>query len=121
MDATDLCFAGAAEQARLVAAGKISARELVDATLARIEALQPRVNAYSVVLAERARIEADQADARRRAGEERPLLGVPVAIKDDVDVAGLVTAWGTAAHGPAKERDAEVVRRLRSAGAIIVG
>jgi amidase len=121
MDATDLCFAGAAEQARLVAAGEISARELVDATLSRIEALQPRVNAFAVVLAERARIEADQADARRRAGDERPLLGVPVAIKDDVDVAGQVTAMGTAAHGPAKERDAEVVRRLRAAGAIIIG
>ncbi|MEP6954404.1 MAG: amidase [Solirubrobacteraceae bacterium] len=121
MDATDLCFAGAAEQARLVAAGEISARELVDATIARIEALQPRVNAFSVVLADRARIEADQADARRRAGGERSLLGVPVAIKDDVDVAGQFTAWGTAAHGPAKQHDAEVVRRLRSAGAIIVG
>ena len=121
MDATDLCFAGAAEQARLVATGQISARELVDATLARIEALQPRVNAFAVVLAERARIEADQADARHRGGDERPLLGVPVAIKDDVDVAGQVTAWGTAAHGPAKDHDAEVVRRLRSAGAIIVG
>ncbi|MGZ6642965.1 MAG: amidase [Solirubrobacteraceae bacterium] len=121
MDATDLCFAGAAEQARLIAAGDISARELVDATLARIEALQPRLNAFSVVLAERARTEADQADARRRAGGERPLLGVPIAIKDDVDVAGLPTAWGTAAYGPPKERDAEVVRRLRAAGAVIIG
>ena len=121
MDATDLCFAGAAEQARLVAAGEVTARELIDATLARIAALQPKLNAFSVVLAERARIEADQADARRRAGETRPLLGVPVAIKDDVDVAGTPTAWGTAAHAGPKDADAEVVRRLRAAGAVIVG
>ena len=46
---------------------------------------------------------------------------MPIAVKDDVDVAGEVTAWGTAAHGPEKERDAEVIRRLRDAGAVIIG
>lgn len=121
MDATDLTFAGAARQAQLIADGEVSSRELVQATLDRIARLNPRLNAYRVVFAERALAEADQADARRGAGDRRPLLGVPVAIKDDVDVAGEVTAWGTAAHGPAKERDAEVVRRLREAGAIVVG
>ena len=55
------------------------------------------------------------------AGERLPLLGVPIAIKDDVDVAGEMTTYGTAAHGPARSQDAEVVRRLRDAGAVIIG
>lgn len=122
MDATTLALAGAAEQARLIRAGEVSAREVVEATLARIDRLNPPLNAYRTVLAERALLDADQADARRGAGDEtRPLLGVPVAIKDDVDVAGEATAWGTAAHAGPVARDAEVVRRLRAAGAIVVG
>src|SRR3954447_21774840 len=121
MDATTLAYAGAAEQARLIRDGEESSREVVEATLARIDQLDPVLNAYRVVLAERALVEADQADARRRAGNERPLLGVPVAIKDDVDVAGEPTAWGTAAHGGPVAQDSEVVRRLRAAGAIVLG
>jgi amidase len=66
-------------------------------------------------------MEADQADARRGAGDRRPLLGVPVAIKDDTDVAGEVTAWGSLSHGGPRERDADVVRALREAGAIVIG
>jgi len=99
MDATDLAFAGAAEQARLIAAGDVSSRELVQTYLDRIARLDPQLNAWRIVFAERALAEADQAAARRGAGGERPLLGVPVAIKDDVDVGGEVTAWGTSAHG----------------------
>jgi amidase len=121
MDATDLCFAGAAEQARLVAAGEVSARELVEASLERIWQTDPDLNAFRVVLAHRALTEADQADARRGAGDRRPLLGVPVAIKDDADVAGEVTAWGSLSHGGPKERDSDVVRALRGAGAIVIG
>ncbi len=121
MDSADLAYAGLARQADLVAAGDVSARELVDAVLERIERIDPVLNAYRVVFAERARLEADQADARRRSGGERPLLGVPVAIKDDTDVAGEVTTMGTDAHGPPAAADAEVVRRLREAGAIVVG
>jgi amidase len=124
MDATTLAFAGASEQARLIRAGEVSSREVVEATLARIARLDPVLNAYRVVLAERALAEADQADGRRNAGppaDERPLLGVPIAIKDDVDVAGEPTAWGTAAHAGPVERDAEAVRRLRVAGAVIIG
>ncbi|WP_445151396.1 amidase [Baekduia sp. Peel2402] len=122
MDATTLALAGAAEQARLIRAGEVTAREVVEATLARITTLNPVLNAYRAVLAERALLDADQADARRGAGDDsRPLLGVPVAIKDDVDVAGEATAWGTAAHAGPVARDAEVVQRLRAAGAVIVG
>jgi amidase len=90
------------------------------------------LNAFRVVFAERALLEADQADARRGAGDarrsqdgerlaQRPLLGVPIAVKDDIDVAGEVTAFGTNAHGGPARADAEVVRRLRAAGAVIVG
>src|SRR3954449_4921690 len=122
MDATELAYAGATQQARLIAVGDVSAREVVGAVLRRIERLDPQLNAFRVVLAERALAEADQADARGRAGEERPLLGVPVAIKDDTDVAGVPTARGTAASDlTPRPADAEAVRRLRAAGAVIVG
>ena len=121
MDATDLAFAGAAEQARLIAAGEVSSRELVQTYLDRIARLDPQLNAWRIVFAERALAEADQADARRGAGGERALLGVPVAIKDDVDIAGEATAWGTSAHGGPAPADAEVVRRLRAAGAVVLG
>ena len=73
------------------------------------------------MLADSARREAAAAQDRIDAGERLPLLGVPIAIKDDVDVAGEVTTFGTGAFGPAKSDDAEVVRRLRAAGAVIVG
>jgi amidase len=117
----DLAFAGMARQAELVRAGEVSSRELVELYLERIGRLDPELNAFRVVMAERALADADQADARRGAGEERPLLGVPIAVKDTQDVAGEVTGHGTPAHdGPARA-DCELVRRLREAGAVIVG
>src|SRR4051812_11115937 len=122
MDATELAYAGATQQARLIAVGDVSAREVVGAVLRRIERLDPQLNAFRFLLAERPLADADQADARRRAGDERPLLGVPVAIKDDTDVAGVPTARGTAASDlTPRAADAEAVRRLRAAGAVIVG
>jgi amidase len=126
VDATDLAFAGIAKQAEWIAAGEISSRELVELYLKRIERLDTRLNAFRIVFAERALLEADQADARRGAGGEaqiaqRPLLGVPIAVKDDIDVAGEVTALGTNGHGGPVAGDAEVVRRLREVGAIVIG
>ena len=121
MDAAELVFAGIARQAELVRSGEVSSRELVEACLARIDRLDSQLNAFRVVFAERAVAEADQAQARLKAGEDRPLLGVPIAIKDNVDVAGEVTTHGTGAHGGPATEDAEVVRRLRGAGAILIG
>jgi amidase len=116
-----IAFAGAVEQARLLADGAITAPALLDIYLNRIKRLDPVLGAYRVVRDVAARGEAVAAQQRLDAGERLPLLGVPIAIKDDVDVAGEVTTMGTSAHGPAKERDADVVRRLREAGAVILG
>jgi len=66
-------------------------------------------------------LEAEQAEARIRAGEERPLLGVPIAIKDEIDVAGEINTHGTDGFTEPARADSEVVRRLREAGAIVVG
>jgi amidase len=121
MDAAELVFAGAARQAELIRAREVSARELVQLYLDRIERLDPQLNAYRAVFAERALAEAAQADARAEAGETRPLLGVPIAIKDDCDVAGDITAFGSSAAGGPAPADAELVRRLRGAGAVILG
>jgi amidase len=114
-------FAGAARQAELIRAREVSARELVELYLDRIGRVDGQLNAYRVVFAERALAEADQADARAKAGDERALLGVPVAIKDDCDVAGEATTFGTDAHDGPVAADSEVVRRLREAGAVILG
>lgn len=117
----DIAFMGVAGQAELVARGDASAKELVELALARIDRLDPQLNALAAVYAERALLEADQADARRRAGEERPLLGVPVAVKDEIDIGGEITSRGTGGVLTRAPADAEVVRRLRAAGAIVIG
>jgi amidase len=121
MDATELAFAGIARQAELIAAGEVSSRELVELYLERIERYNTQLNAFRIVFAERALLEADQADARRGAGGERPLLGVPIAVKDEFDVADEVTTSGTNAYGDPAREDSEIVRRVRAAGAIVIG
>jgi amidase len=120
VDPTDLAFAGLARQAELIRAGEVSARELTELHLTRIERLDPLLRAFRVVLDAEALAEADAADARR-GDHAPPLNGVPIAIKDDTDIAGVVTARGSLAHGGPASADAEVVRRLRAAGAVIVG
>jgi amidase len=117
----ELAFAGVVRQAELVSSGEVSPRELVELYLERIERLDPRLNTYRVVMAERALEEADRAEQRRADGEDLPLLGVPLAIKDEMDVAGEVTAHGSDAYGDPASEDSEIVRRLRAAGAIPIG
>lgn len=113
--------AGLAESARALAGGEVSSRELVERALARIEAARPTLNAFRLVRAEAALAEAEAADRELAAGGRRPLLGVPVAVKDDMDVAGEPTAFGCRGEFPPAAADAEAVRRLRAAGAVIVG
>lgn len=96
MDPTDLAFAGAAAQARMLADGALTAPMLLEVYLQRIERLDSHLRAYRVVQFDRARAEAEAAQQRLDAGERLPLLGVPIAIKDDVDIAGEVTTYGSA-------------------------
>ncbi|MGB7684810.1 MAG: amidase family protein, partial [Solirubrobacterales bacterium] len=119
--AEEIAFAGAARQAEMVRAGEVSPTELVQLHLDRIERLDPQLNAFRVVLAERALLEAEQAEGRLKGGDERPLLGVPIALKDEVDLAGELTTRGTDAYPEPATADSEMVRRLREAGAIVVG
>src|SRR5690606_1124057 len=87
-----------AEQAALVKCGRVSARDLVEHSLDRIARLDGRLRAFRLVIADRARAEADARDAAAAAGERLgPLHGVPVAVKDENDIVGTVTGYGTAA------------------------
>jgi amidase len=121
MGGEEIAFAGAARQAEMVRAGEVSPTELVGLYLERIQRLDPQLNSFRKVFAERAILEAEQAEARVRAGEERPLLGVPIAIKDEVDIAGEVNSHGTDGFTEPARADSEMVRRLREAGAVVVG
>ena len=118
---SDVAFAGLEAQARMLAAGEVSALELVTGSLRRIEVTRSTLNAFRVIREEDALHEAELADARLAAGEGGPLLGVPVAIKDDVELAGDTTPFGCGGEHPPAAEDAELVRRLRSAGAIVIG
>jgi amidase len=113
--------AGLAAHAEAIAERRVSAREAVTLALARIDATAPALGAFRCVRHDAALAEADEADRLVAAGERRPLLGVPVAIKDDMDLAGESTAFGCAGMFEPKADDGEVARRLRAAGAVIVG
>ena len=115
---TDLRSSGVTETARLVAAGELTARQVTDAAIERIEALNPGLNAISVLLADRARAEADARDAQ--ADRSGPLHGVPLVIKEEVAVEGCVTTFGGEANSTPAAEDAEIVKRLRAAGAVVV-
>ena len=117
----DIAFAGVARQAEMVRCGEVSSRELVTLYLERIRQLDPQLNAFRVVRTERAQAEADDAERRRASGDDAPLLGVPIAIKDTQDVAGEITTLGTGCVDEPAREDSEVVRRLRAAGAVVIG
>ncbi|KQW49246.1 amidase [Nocardioides sp. Root1257] len=115
-------LAGVAEIARTAAGGTHGARQAAEAALARIADRDPDLNAFSRVLAEEALAEADARDAALAAGQAPgPLHGVPIAIKEEIDVAGTVTTFGGEGNSTPVADDAEVVRRLRAAGAVVIG
>jgi amidase len=111
-----LLFAGPGALARMVRAREVSPRELVELCLRVIEALNPRLNAFRAVMA-------DEALAAAGALEDldAPLAGVPIAVKDEIPVAGQLTTRGSRSYGAPATADAEPIRRLRAAGAIPIG
>ncbi|MEA2684111.1 MAG: amidase [Chloroflexota bacterium] len=120
--AHDLTFTPAAELVRRMASREISPVELVDACLARIEALNPQVNAFILVLADEARAAARDSEARIARNEARPLEGLPIPIKDIALVAGTPATLGSRMSPDFPiPFDSESVARLRRAGAVIIG
>ncbi|MDP2032147.1 MAG: AtzE family amidohydrolase [Polaromonas sp.] len=114
----------AVAMAAAVAAGEVSAREVVDASLARIAATDDRVNAFTETTGDRARAEADAVDAQRVRGEPLgPLAGVPYAVKNLFDIEGLTTLAGSRVNQglPVAPSDAVLVTRMKAAGAVLVG
>src|SRR2546428_8183863 len=121
----DLCYMPATELADAIRAKRISAVEVTDAVLGRIDRVNPVVNAFVTVVADQAREAARQADAalmRRPRGDLGPLHGVPVSIKDLVLTKGIRTTFGSRAFADyIPTEDALIVQRLKAAGAIILG
>jgi amidase len=119
----EMLFLPAATAVERMRLGEISSRELTELLLARIEAVEPALNAVVELRGEAALSDADTADrARLRGGAIGPLHGVPMTIKDSFNVAGLHTTWGNPAFADyVADWDATVVRRLQAAGAILVG
>ncbi|MDQ2860497.1 MAG: amidase family protein [Pseudomonadota bacterium] len=121
-DTPDYATATAGGLASALAARQVSALELCDAGIERIERLDGPINAVVVRDFERAREAAKSADAALARGERRPLLGVPMTVKEAMNVAGLATTWGLlAAKDFVATQDAVGVARLKAAGAVILG
>ncbi|MFN9999646.1 MAG: amidase family protein, partial [bacterium] len=123
MPATDLPFRTATSLAAALRAKKISARELLDLYLTRVATHNPRLNDVVELATARARRRARAADRALAAGvRNRPLLGVPMTIKESFDVAGMRTSWGDPAlKENVAAADALAVQRLEAAGAIVFG
>ncbi|KFU76183.1 amidase [Amycolatopsis lurida] len=115
-------FQTAEEIIAALRAGTVTSAELTDEAIARIERDDKVINAICVPDFDRARAASHRADQARARGEDRPLLGVPVTVKESYDMAGLPTTWGMPAHRdhvPAE--DAVQVSRLKTAGAVVLG
>jgi aspartyl-tRNA(Asn)/glutamyl-tRNA(Gln) amidotransferase subunit A len=123
MSPTDLCYLPATELAVRIRRGEVSPVEVTDAVLARIERLNPVLNAYCTVTAEAARSAAREAERALLRGEaDGPLVGVPVSIKDLVGTKGIRTTRGSQLFADMiPTEDAPIVQRLRAAGAILLG
>jgi amidase len=121
-DLDSLTFASARAQAQALADGRVSAVALLEHVLARIDRFDNELNAVVVRNDEAARAAAREADAALARGERRPLLGVPITVKESFDVAGFVTSSGNPAYADnVAATDARAVAALREAGAVIVG
>ncbi|MEV0070282.1 MULTISPECIES: amidase [unclassified Amycolatopsis] len=115
-------FHSAEQLATALRAGEVTSVELTDEAISRIERDDPAINAICVPDFDRARAAAHCADQARARGEDRPLLGIPVTVKESYDIAGLPTTWGLPPHRdhvPAE--DAVQVSRLKAAGAVVLG
>jgi aspartyl-tRNA(Asn)/glutamyl-tRNA(Gln) amidotransferase subunit A len=124
MSDTDLLYTSAVKAAALIRSKRLSPVEYLDAVLKAVDKAQPRLNCFRVVMAEEARQEAKAAeDAVMRGEPLGPLHGVPVSIKDLVDVKGVPTRHGSAifADNPPAADDDILVKRLRAAGAVVFG
>jgi aspartyl-tRNA(Asn)/glutamyl-tRNA(Gln) amidotransferase subunit A len=119
----DLTYRSAGELARLIATGEVPALEAIEASLARLEATEPQLNAFVTVLAAEARRDARDADLRRARGERLgPLHGVPVSVKDLIAVGGAPYTLGSRSMAQnVAPADAAAVERLREAGAVVIG
>src|SRR5438270_6111402 len=121
-DPGGLAYRSATELVEMLANREMSARELLDAAISRIEARDGKINAVVVRDFDRARTAADAADAALAKGQRRPLLGLPMTVKEQFNIAGLPTTWGDPKFKDWKaEVDALAVQRLKAAGAIILG
>jgi Asp-tRNA(Asn)/Glu-tRNA(Gln) amidotransferase A subunit family amidase len=123
MDTTELCFLPAVTLRDLYRARALSPVEVVDAVLDRIDRLNPVLNAYLTVTADRAREEARASEARWRRGDPRgPLDGLPYSVKDLEETAGVRTTFGSKwFEHYVPERDGVVAERLKEAGGILLG
>ncbi len=120
VEENEIAFCGPLELSRRVREGELSARELVELFLARIDRLNPQLNAFRETLADVALASAAQIDAGALEGRGA-LAGVPIAVKDDMPIGGCVRTRGSRSPSAPEERDAEALRRLRHAGAIPIG
>src|SRR5436309_3061907 len=103
-------------------AGEVTSVELTDEAIARIERDDKAINAICVPDFDRARAAARRADEARASGEDRPLLGIPVTVKESYNIAGLPTTWGMPQYANyLPVEDAAAVSRLKAAGAVILG
>lgn len=120
---SDIAFASLAQQGEWLRAKAISSLQLTDLYLKRIERFDPRLSAFVTVTADLAREQATAADADFAKGRDRgPLHGIPYALKDLADTAGVVTSWGAEPYRMrVPDTDARIVRKLREAGAVLLG
>ena len=119
----EIIYASARSLAKALRDGALSSREVVEAHLARIDEINPKLNSVVQVVRERALAEAEEADEAASRGQLKgPLHGLPITIKDSLDTAGVITTGGT--QGRARyvpPEDSTVVARLREAGAVLIG